>query len=72
MVLRVKGPYANRIECESCVAQVGHRCMALSETNWIIGECPFWASPVRIQKDKDLLAKAIKEGRVKNGNQENR
>lgn len=63
--LRVKGPYAKRIECESCVAQVGDRCMALSETQWITGECPFWASPLRLKRDAELLQKAIKEGRVK-------
>ena len=41
--------------------------MALSETNWIIGECPFYASPNRLAKDAEILAKAIKEGRVKDG-----
>ena len=67
--MKVKGPYANRIECESCVSQVGGRCMALSETNWIRPhhECPFYASPNRLAKDAEILAKAIKEGRVKNG-----
>jgi len=71
MVLRVKGPYANRIECESCVSQVGRRCMALAETQWITGECPFYASPNRLKKDAELLQKAIKEGRVKDGRAEN-
>lgn len=64
-MVKVKGPYANRIECESCVSQVGDRCVALSETNWIIGECPFYASPNRLAKDAELLQKAIREGRVK-------
>lgn len=64
-MVRVKGPYANRIECESCVSQMGGRCLALSETNWIRGECPFYASPVRLQKDAEILQKAIEEGRVK-------
>ena len=64
-MVKVKGPYANRIECESCVSQVGDRCVALSETNWIKGECPFYASPNRLAKDAELLQKAIKEGRVK-------
>ena len=43
--------------------------MALSETNWIRPhhECPFYASPNRLAKDAEILAKAIKEGRVKNG-----
>ncbi len=69
-MVKVKGPYANRIECESCVSQVGGRCMALSETNWIRPhhECPFYASPNRLAKDAELLQKAIKEGRVKDGN----
>ena len=67
-MVKVKGPYANRIECESCVSQVGNRCMALSETNWIIGECPFYASPNRLAKDAEILAKAIEEGRVKEEN----
>ena len=69
-MVKVKGPYANRIECESCVSQVGGRCMALSETNWIRPhhECPFYASPNRLAKDAEILAKAIKEGRVKEEN----
>jgi len=41
--------------------------MALAETQWITGECPFYASPNRLQKDAELLQKAIKEGRVKDG-----
>ena len=41
--------------------------MALSETQWITGECPFWASPLRLKRDRELLEKAIKEGRVKDG-----
>ena len=64
-MVKVKGPYANRIECRSCVSQVGDRCVALSETNWITGECPFYASPNRLAKDSELLQKAIREGRVK-------
>lgn len=66
-MVKMRGPYANRPECYSCVSEVNGRCMALSETQWIRKnwECPFYASPERIERDKELLAKAIQEGRVK-------
>lgn len=65
-MVKMREPYANRPECKSCVAEVNGRCMALAETQWIKAhhECPFYASPERIERDKELLAKAIKEGRV--------
>lgn len=63
-VVKAKGPYADRVECSACYARVGNRCITLIDTNWIRGECPFLATESRLLKDKELLDRAIKEGRI--------
>ena len=53
-----------REECHNCVAFVNGGCMTLQYTYWIKDVCPFLATPERLKRDKELLDKAIKEGRV--------
>lgn len=63
--MRTKGPYAERSECHYCVSNIGGRCIVLVGTYWIKDrECPFLATDRRLQEDKEILAKAIQEGRV--------
>lgn len=56
---------ADREECKKCEANIGGRCKTLVETEWIKESCPFVAIEERLQRDKDLLDKAIREGRIK-------
>ena len=53
-----------REECHNCVAFVNGGCVTLRYTYWIKTVCPFFTSPERLKRDKELLDKAIKEGRV--------
>jgi hypothetical protein len=63
--VRTKGAYANKEDCKKCEANIGGRCKTLVETTWIIKNCPFVATEERLQRDRDLLDKAIREGRIK-------
>ena len=53
-----------REECHNCVAFVNGGCVTLRYTYWIKDVCPFLATEERLKKDKELLDKAIREGRV--------
>lgn len=56
---------ADKEECKKCEANIGGRCKTLVETEWIKDKCPFVATEERLQRDRDLLDKAIREGRIK-------
>ena len=56
-----------REECHNCVALVNNGCVTLRNTYWIKTICPFLATEERLKRDKELLDKAIKEGRVDPG-----
>ena len=54
---------ANRPECKRCISNKNGECIALHSTKFKT-TCPFLATPERLQKDKELLLKAVLEGRV--------
>lgn len=54
---------ANRPECRKCMSNKNGECIALRSTRFT-DTCPFLATPERLQKDKEILLKAIMEGRV--------
>lgn len=54
---------AKRPECKKCVSNKDGECIALRETRFD-RECPFLATPERLARDKEILLKAIMEGRV--------
>lgn len=62
----VRGYIADREDCKECVANIGGKCKTLRETYWLKPqyECPFLATKTRLEKDAELLRKAIEEGRV--------
>ena len=62
-MVKAKGPYADRVECHMCMANIGGRCITLIDTLWIRGECPFLATESRLLKDKEILDRAIRERR---------
>lgn len=62
-----KNPPAFKPECQMCEMQSNGECRALATTTWLKRtdeECPFLATKERLLKDKELLDKAIKEGRI--------
>ena len=64
-MVRTKGPYSDRPECHYCVSSIGGRCIVLMGTNWIKNrECPFLATEERLKRDKEILDRAIREGRL--------
>ena len=60
-VVKVQGPYADRPECQRCIANVKGRCKTLIDTHWIRYECPFLATQARIRKDKELKKRKERE-----------
>ena len=57
---------AMRLECQRCENNKDGQCGALETTAWLkkYRNCPFLATKERLEADKKLLEKAIKEGRV--------
>lgn len=62
--MKQKGPYADKEDCRKCVANIGGRCKTLVDTTWIIKNCPFATTEEQLQRDRELLEKAISEGRI--------
>ena len=57
---------AGRLECHGCENNMDGLCGALETTTWLkkYKQCPFLCTKERLAKDRELLRKAIEEGRV--------